>query len=86
MLPISQGNSRVLETVTIGPNRSVCLVQLRDVQAVVGCDASGIQSIVLAPASFEVAMGNGEWGIENEEERRNEVDLNLKSSISNLKS
>jgi flagellar biogenesis protein FliO len=56
MLPVTQGNSRVLETVSIGPNRSVCLVQLRDIQAVVGCDASGIQSIVLAPPSFDTAL------------------------------
>ncbi len=62
MLPETHGNSRVLETVSLGPNRSVCLVQLRDIQAVVGCDASGIQSIVLAPASFDEVMGEADHG------------------------
>lgn len=56
MLPLSQGHSQVLETVMIGPNRSVSLVRLRDIQAIVGCDASGIQSIVLAPPSFDSAL------------------------------
>jgi len=62
MLPETQGHSRVLETVSLGPNRSVSLVQLRDIQAVVGCDASGIQSIVLAPASFDEVMGEADHG------------------------
>ena len=52
MLPESAGQSKVLETVMIGHNRSVSLVQLRGLQAVVGCDGSGIQSIVLAPPDF----------------------------------
>ena len=56
MLPMSEGDSKVLETVVIGPHRSVSLVQLRGLQAVVGCDASGIQSIVLAPPSFDDVM------------------------------
>ena len=53
MLPESSGRSKVLETVMIGHNRSVSLVQLRGLQAVVGCDGSGIQSIVLAPPEFD---------------------------------
>ncbi|MEQ9407237.1 MAG: flagellar biosynthetic protein FliO [Fuerstiella sp.] len=56
ILPVSQGNSRVLETVALGANRSISLVQLRDIQALVGCDASGIQSIVLAPPPFDASL------------------------------
>ena len=56
MLPLTRSNAQVLETISLGPHRSVSLVQLRHVQALVGCDASGIRSIVIAHASFEDAM------------------------------
>lgn len=56
MLPETNSLSRVLETVALGPNRSVSLVQMRDVRAVVGCDGSGISSIVLAPEPFEHSL------------------------------
>ncbi len=53
MLPLSNSSSRVLETVSLGPNRMISLVALGDVRAIVGCDAAGIRSIVLAPPRFE---------------------------------
>ena len=53
MLPVSKNNARVLESVALGPNRVVSLVELRGIQAVVGCDAGGIKTIVLAPPSFD---------------------------------
>jgi len=56
MLPVDNGSARVLETVSLGPNRMVSLVALGDVRAIVGCDAAGIRSIVLAPPSFEDAL------------------------------
>ncbi len=56
ILPASNSNSRVLETVSLGPSRSVSLVQLGDVRAVVGCDGTGVSSIVLAQPSFEGAL------------------------------
>lgn len=56
MLPPTRMNARVLETIALGPSRSVSLVQLRNVQALVGCDASGIRSIVIANQSFDDTM------------------------------
>ncbi|MEO2036626.1 MAG: flagellar biosynthetic protein FliO [Planctomycetaceae bacterium] len=53
LLPPGGGQSRVLETLSIGPGRAVSLVQLGSVRAVVGTDGSGIKTIVLAPPAFE---------------------------------
>lgn len=58
LLPAAPGVSKVLETVSLGSNRSVSLVQLRHIQAVVGCDSSGIRSIVLALPSFEQTLSS----------------------------
>ena len=52
MLPVARGQSQIVETVVLGANRSVSLVELRGVQALVGCDAGGIQSIVPVPPAF----------------------------------
>lgn len=53
ILPEGAGQSRVLETLAIGPGRAVSLVQLGDVRAVIGTDGSGIKTIVLAPPAFD---------------------------------
>lgn len=53
ILPEGGGQSRVLETLAIGPGRAVSLIQLGDVRAVVGTDGTGIKTIVLAPAAFD---------------------------------
>jgi flagellar biogenesis protein FliO len=58
MLPQSNTSARVLESVSLGPNRVVSLVQLRGIQAVVGTDGSGIRTIVLAPPTFAVEMSS----------------------------
>ncbi|GAB5441098.1 MAG: hypothetical protein Fues2KO_14470 [Fuerstiella sp.] len=62
MLPTAGGPSpsRVLETVVIGNRQTISLVQLQGLQAVVGCDATGIKSIVLAPPRFEDALPTDE--------------------------
>ncbi|MEZ6061526.1 MAG: flagellar biosynthetic protein FliO [Planctomycetaceae bacterium] len=64
MLPAGNSNSRVLETVSLGPNRMVSLVSLGDVRAIVGCDAAGIRSIVLAPPRFEEEIEAADQSIE----------------------
>ena len=56
ILPQTNSQSRILETVALGPNRSVSLIQLRDVRAIVGCDGTGVRSIVVAPESFDNAL------------------------------
>ncbi|MCP4784338.1 MAG: hypothetical protein GY903_31910 [Fuerstiella sp.] len=60
MLPVARGQSQIVETVSLGANRSVSLVELRGVQALVGCDASGIQSIVPVPQAFPDILDHGD--------------------------
>ncbi|HIE98244.1 MAG TPA: hypothetical protein EYG03_10475 [Planctomycetes bacterium] len=60
MLPVARGQSQIVETVSLGANRTVSLVELRGVQALVGCDASGIQSIVPVPPAFPDILDSGE--------------------------
>ena len=60
ILPATDTKSRVLETVSLGPGRSVSLVQLADVRAVIGCDSTGVSSIVLAQPSFEDTLRDSE--------------------------
>jgi len=57
LLPEHVGQSRVLETLAIGPGRAISLIQLGSVRAVVGTDGSGIKTIVLAPPEFEDELG-----------------------------
>ncbi len=57
LIPEHVGQSRVLETLAIGPGRAVSLVQLGSVRAVVGTDGSGIKTIVLAPPAFDEELG-----------------------------
>lgn len=57
LIPEHVGQSRVLETLAIGPGRAVSLIQLGSVRAVVGTDGSGIKTIVLAPPAFEDELG-----------------------------
>lgn len=52
ILPQMSSHSRVLQTVGLGGNRSVSLVQVDDVRVLVGSDASGIRNMILAPVSF----------------------------------
>jgi len=58
LLAVARGQSQIVETVVLGPNRSVSLVELRGVQALVGCDAGGIQSIVPVPPAFPDILGS----------------------------
>jgi flagellar biogenesis protein FliO len=60
MLPVARGQSQIVETVSLGANRSISLVELRGVQALVGCDANGIQSIVPVPPAFPDLLDSGE--------------------------
>jgi flagellar biogenesis protein FliO len=62
MLPVARGQSQIVETVVLGANRSISLVELRGVQALVGCDANGIQSIVPVPPAFPDILEDGEPG------------------------
>jgi flagellar biogenesis protein FliO len=52
LLPTTNSRSRVLETLSLGPGRTVSLIELAGFRALVASDAGGIRSLVLAPLSF----------------------------------
>lgn len=56
LLPEADHQSRVLQTLSLGAHRTVSLVQLGEVRAIVGCDSTGVSNIVLAPNSFELEL------------------------------
>lgn len=53
LLPTSNGSSRVLETLSLGPGRAVSLIEMSGYRALVAFDAGGIKQLVLAPRSFD---------------------------------
>ena len=46
LLPETDHQSRVLQTLSLGAHRTVSLVQLGEVRAIVGCDSTGVSNIV----------------------------------------
>ncbi len=53
LLPTTNARSRVLETLSLGPGRTVSLIELAGFRALVASDAGGIRSLVLTPTSFQ---------------------------------
>ncbi len=52
LLPTTNSRSRVIETLSVGPGRTVSLIELAGFRALVASDAGGIKQLVLAPTSF----------------------------------
>lgn len=52
LLPASGSQSRVMETLSVGPGRIVSLIEIGGLRALVAADAGGIKSLVLAPMNF----------------------------------
>ena len=62
LLPTTNARSRVLETLSLGPGRTVSLIEIAGFRALVAADVGGIRSLVLTPTSFqdEFAMADKE--------------------------
>ncbi|MEJ7593760.1 MAG: hypothetical protein WKF77_19655 [Planctomycetaceae bacterium] len=56
LLPTTTTRSRVLETLSLGPSRTVSLIEMHGYRALVATDAGGIRSLVLAPSTFEESL------------------------------
>lgn len=56
LLPVVNGQSRVLQTLSLGPGRTISLIEMNGLRALVGADAGGIRTIVLAPPSFDETL------------------------------
>lgn len=52
LLPASGSQSRVVETLSVGPGRIVSLIEIGGLRALVAADAGGIKTLVLAPMNF----------------------------------
>ncbi|MFO0979972.1 MAG: flagellar biosynthetic protein FliO [Planctomycetaceae bacterium] len=52
LLPATGSQSRVVETLSVGPGRIVSLIEIAGLRALVASDAGGIKTLVLAPVNF----------------------------------
>jgi len=66
LLPTTTSRSRVLETLSLGPSRTVSLIEMHGYRALVATDAGGIRSLVLAPSTFEESLMQ-EGGMTNDQ-------------------
>ena len=53
LLPTPGSRSRVIETLSLGPGRSVSLIEMAGHRALVAFDSGGIKQLVLTPPSFQ---------------------------------
>ena len=53
LLPTTNSKCKVLETLSLGPGRTVSLIEMAGFRALVASDAGGIRSLVLAPSNFQ---------------------------------
>ncbi len=58
LLPAGTGKSRVVETLSLGPGRTVSLIEINGLRALVGADSGGIRSIVVAPQTFDEELSD----------------------------
>lgn len=56
LLPTISSQSKVIETLSLGPGRTVSLIEMHGYRALVATDAGGIRSLVLAPSPFEDSL------------------------------
>lgn len=60
LLPVTNSRSRVIETLSLGPGRTVSLIELAGFRALVASDAGGIKQLVLTPVSFQDELTQAE--------------------------
>ena len=53
LLPTVSKRSRVLETLSLGPGKTVSLIEIDGMRALVGADSGGIRTIVPVTRTFE---------------------------------
>ena len=58
LLPAITARAKVLATLSLGPSRTVSLIEMHGYRALVAADATGIRALVLAPSSFEDTIEN----------------------------
>lgn len=56
LLPTLSSRSKVIETLSLGPSRTVSLIEMHGYRALVATDAGGIRSLALVPSPFEDSL------------------------------
>lgn len=77
LLPTPGSRSRVLETLSLGPGRSVSLIEMAGHRALVAFDAGGIKQLVLTPPSFQDELTEADEPLIYERPAKTRTDLTL---------
>lgn len=80
LLPTPGSRSRVIETLSLGPGRSVSLIEMAGHRALVAFDAGGIKQLVLTPPSFHDELTEADEPMIYERPAKTRTDLTVPAS------
>jgi flagellar biogenesis protein FliO len=80
LLPTPGSRSRVIETLSLGPGRSVSLIEMAGHRALVAFDAGGIKQLVLTPPSFQDELTEADEPLIYERPAKARTDLTVLAS------
>ncbi len=80
LLPTPGSRSRVIETLSLGPGRSVSLIEMAGHRALVAFDAGGIKQLVLTPPSFQDELTEADEPLIYERSSKTRTDLTVLAS------
>ena len=80
LLPTPGSRSRVIETLSLGPGRSVSLIEMAGHRALVAFDAGGIKQLVLTPPSFQDELTEADEPLIYERPSKTRTDLTVLAS------
>jgi flagellar biogenesis protein FliO len=80
LLPTPGSRSRVIETLSLGPGRSVSLIEMAGHRALVAFDAGGIKQLVLTPPSFQDELTEADEPLIYERPSKTRTDLSVLAS------
>lgn len=80
LLPTPGSRSRVIETLSLGPGRSVSLIEMAGYRALVAFDAGGIKQLVLTPPSFQDELTEADDPLIYERPAKTRTDLTVLAS------
>lgn len=80
LLPTPGSRSRIIETLSLGPGRSVSLIEMAGHRALVAFDAGGIKQLVLTPPSFQDELTEADEPLIYERPAKTQTDLTVLAS------
>ena len=84
LLPTPGSRSRVIETLSLGPGRSVSLIEMAGHRALVAFDAGGIKQLVLTPPSFQDELTEADEPLIYERPAKTRTDVTVLASESQI--